>query len=41
MTPKFEDSPVVYPRFEYRWQVEAQLAAFQHERKGAPRLQRT
>jgi hypothetical protein len=23
------------PGFEYRWQVEAQLAAFQHERKGA------
>jgi hypothetical protein len=23
------------PGFDYRWQVEAQLAAFEHERKGA------
>ena len=23
------------PGFEYRWQVEAQLRAFEHERKGA------
>jgi hypothetical protein len=23
------------PGFEYRWQVEAQLAGFEHERKGA------
>jgi hypothetical protein len=25
----------VIPGFEHRWQVEAQLAAFEHERKGA------